>query len=353
MRVRVEGLTKSFGTARAAENVTFEAESGAFLTLLGASGSGKTTILRCIAGVETPDSGTISIGDRTVFSNAGDMVLPESRNVGMVYQSFALWPHMTVFDNVAYPLKIRKSRDIASKVDEMLALLKLTGLEGRHPYELSGGQQQRVAIARALVYRPVVLLLDEPFSNLDIPLRLSLLDEIRQLQEKLETTVIYVTHDRADALAVSDSMIVMSAGRVIASGSPTELVRNPPNSYVASFVAGMLVADAELVGLTDQRAAVKTEFGEFEIARTSARPGPVKLCIGSVKMEVSLTQRPNSITGRISGVSARPGRDAVARVTTGLGTVETEIGREQEAQLAFGTTVHLVPDPTSCLVLPE
>ena len=260
---------------------------------------------------------------------------------------------MTVFDNVAYPLKVRKLPDVASKVEEMLSLLKLAGLGGRRPYQLSGGQQQRVAIARALVYRPDVVLLDEPFSNLDIPLRLALLDEMRQLQSKIETTMIYVTHDRADALAVSDSMIVLSGGKEIASGSPTDLVRRPPNSYVAAFVAGMLVADGTVVGSEGGLANVRTAFGEFRVERAVQRSGPVKLCIGSLDMSISRTDRPNSIAGRVSGVSARPFRDAVARVTTELGTVEVEITREQAEELSFGMEVHLVPSPGSCLLLAE
>ena len=346
--IRIDRLRRTYGSLVAVKDISFAFPDDKVTCLLGPSGCGKTTTLRMIGGFLHPDGGRVLIDGSDVSGLA-----PERRPTAMVFQNYALWPHMTVFDNVAYPLKVRKYPDVASRVEEMLSLLKLTGLGGRHPYELSGGQQQRVAIARALVYRPVVVLLDEPFSNLDIPLRLALLDEMRQLQSKIATTMIYVTHDRADALAVSDSIIVLSGGKKIASGRPTDLVRSPPNSYVAAFVAGMLVADGTIVGSEDGLTLVRTDYGEFKVERAVRKAGSVKLCIGSLEMAISQSERPNSIAGRVSGVSARPFRDAVARITTTLGTVEVEVSREEAEQLSFGMVVHLLPSPSSCLLLSE
>ncbi len=238
-RVRVLNLVKRFGNVVAVNNVSFEVEDGEFLTLLGPSGCGKTTTLRCIAGLEVPDEGEIYVGEKLVSApRKGIHVPPEKRGIGMVFQNYAVWPHMTVFDNVAYPLKLRKvPRDeIRRRVKKVLELVKLEGLENRYPYQLSGGQQQRVALARALVMEPEVLLLDEPLSNLDAKLREEMRIEIRELQRKLGITVIYVTHDQLEAMAMSDRIAVMNNGRIVQIGTPYEIYRRPINAFVANFV---------------------------------------------------------------------------------------------------------------------
>ncbi len=237
--VRVVDLVKVFGKVVAVDHVSFEVRHGEFLTLLGPSGCGKTTTLRCVAGLEVPTSGEIYIGDRLVSAPAkGVHVPPEKRNVGMVFQNYALWPHMTVFDNVAYPLKVRKvpRREIRERVLKALELVGLKGFENRYPHQLSGGQQQRVALARALVMEPEVLLLDEPLSNLDAKLRERMRFELRDLQKRLGITVIYVTHDQAEAMAMSDRIAVMNAGRIEQIGTPYEIYMHPANKFVADFI---------------------------------------------------------------------------------------------------------------------
>ena len=196
----VQSLTKKFSNNLVVDNVSFNVPDKTFMTILGPSGCGKTTVLRCIAGVEQPDEGMIQIGNETLFSKKNKVMIPtEKRGMGMVYQSYALWPHLTVFENIAYPLRIRNlsKAEIDEKVTDSLALVRLNGLEDRLVPNLSGGQQQRVALARALVYNPKLLLLDEPLSNLDVILRDEMRTELKELQRKLEITTIYVTHDRS------------------------------------------------------------------------------------------------------------------------------------------------------------
>ena len=241
----VKELTKKFGDNLVVNNISFTVPSEKFVTILGPSGCGKTTVLRCIVGVEKPDEGKMNLGDKILFSKNDNMLIPtEKREMGMVYQSYALWPHLTVFENVAYPLQIRKvdKNEIKKKVLDILKLVKLDGLEERLVPNLSGGQQQRVSLARALVYNPSLLLLDEPLSNLDVVLRDEMRTELKDLQRRLKLTTIYVTHDRTEALSLSDYIIIMDKGVIKASGTPIELLRNPPNSY-----AGIILGDMSLI----------------------------------------------------------------------------------------------------------
>jgi iron(III) transport system ATP-binding protein len=235
--VRVSNLVKKYGEVVAVDDITMDFEKGTLTTLLGPSGCGKTTTLRCVAGLERPDSGTVSIGDTTVFSGKTNLP-PERRMVGIVFQSYAIWPHMTVFDNIAFPLKIRHrpKQEIDEKVRSVIEMVRLTGLGERSATQVSGGQQQRIALARALVFDPEVLLLDEPLSNLDTSLRDIVRVEVRQIQRSLGITTIYVTHDQVEALSISDKMVVLKAGRVMAVGTPREIYTRPPNEFVASFV---------------------------------------------------------------------------------------------------------------------
>jgi len=260
LELKVDKVTKRFSQITAVENVSFEIDKGGFVTLLGPSGSGKTTLLRCIAGVETPDSGMIEIGGRVVFSKEEGLTLPpEQRGVGMVYQSYALWPHMTVFDNVAYPLKVRGAKvGIDERVDRVLKMLKMGAMKQRYPHQLSGGEQQRVAFARALVYDPEVLLLDEPFSNLDTPLRERLRDELKMVQHETGITTVYVTHHRIEASSMSDRIVILSNGRVSAIGTPSDLLERPPHPYVARFLAGMLVLNGVAHILSNGTTVVQT-----------------------------------------------------------------------------------------------
>ncbi len=237
--VRATGLVKTFGSVVAVNDLSFEAKAGEFLTLLGPSGCGKTTTLRLVAGLERPDRGEIEVGGRPLSSaGSGLFVPPERRGMGMVFQSYAIWPHMTVFENVAFPLQeLRLPRaEIRERVMAMLRTVGLGDLHARPAPMLSGGQQQRVALARALVSNPQVLLLDEPLSNLDARLREEMRFELREMQAKLGITSIFVTHDQAEAMTLSDRIVVMNAGRIEQEGSPEEVYQRPSTRFVMDFL---------------------------------------------------------------------------------------------------------------------
>lgn len=239
--IAIRGLSKTFSSREsdvaAVADVDLEIKDNSFVTLLGPSGCGKTTTLRLIAGYIVPDRGTIEV-DGKVLSSPGAVVPPEARGMGMVFQNYAIWPHKTVFENVVFGLKIRKvpAEEARAKVTEALALVNMAGLERRFPSELSGGQQQRVALARSLVVRPDILLLDEPLSNLDAKLRERMRSELKELQQRTGITFVYVTHDQAEALALSDQIAVMNLGRVQQYGTPFEVYAHPANRMVADFM---------------------------------------------------------------------------------------------------------------------
>ena len=237
--VRIEHVFKRFGAVTAVNDFNLTVKDGEFVSILGPSGCGKTTTLRMIAGFERATEGEIYIGENCVSSSdKGTFAPPEKRDIGMVFQSYAVWPHMTVAENVGYPLKIQKvdKETRAKRVQEMLELVHLGEYGERYPHQLSGGQQQRVALARALVAQPGLLLLDEPLSNLDAKLRESMRFEILSIQKKLNITVVYVTHDQGEAMAMSDRVVVMSKGVVQQIGHPHEIYTNPANKMVADFI---------------------------------------------------------------------------------------------------------------------
>lgn len=278
----VQDLFKSFGKFRAVQKVSFEVEDGALMTLLGPSGCGKTTTIRCIAGLERPDSGSVAVG-ATVLVSDRVFVPPERRNMGMVFQSYAIWPHMNVFDNVAYPLRIQKknSEEIKTRVRGALDLVKLGDTEHKSATMLSGGEQQRVALARALVSEPSVLLLDEPMSNLDARLRESMRHELKGLQRRLKITTLYVTHDQAEALFLSDQIGVMERGRLIQTGTPRDIYTSPANETVANFVGASNLIEGVVEGQSSEIITVSTKLGILKVrsgkpVRESAK---VILCI--------------------------------------------------------------------------
>jgi iron(III) transport system ATP-binding protein len=236
--IEIVGLGKRFGDTEVLRGVELRAEAGELVTLLGPSGCGKTTTLRCVAGLERPDAGAIRIGGEQVSGDGGRFVAPERRNLGMVFQSYALWPHMTVFANVAYPLRVRRAprAEIQGRVREVLAAVGMAAHAQRMPAQLSGGQAQRVALARAIVARPRVLLFDEPLSNLDAGLRVSMRQEVRAAHERAGTTSLYVTHDQEEAIALSDRVGVMNGGVIEQFGSPREIYERPATRFVARFV---------------------------------------------------------------------------------------------------------------------
>ncbi len=260
MRIETERLTKKFGAVAAVDDATLSIGEGELFTLLGPSGCGKTSLLRLIAGFYAPDAGEIRFDGRRVND-----VPPHERGIGMVFQNYALWPHMTVFDNIAYGLKLRKvgRAEIAARVEAVLEKVKLGGMGARFPGQLSGGQQQRVALARALVLNPEILLLDEPLSNLDAKIRVQVRQEIRKLQKELGITTLYVTHDQEEALTLSDRIAIFNQGKVLQVGTPKELYERPGNRFVADFIGinNLIDGTVEAVDPRARRLRAKTAFG--------------------------------------------------------------------------------------------
>ncbi|QXJ25635.1 ABC transporter ATP-binding protein [Actinomadura graeca] len=261
--LELRGLIKRFGGTEALRGIDLVADRGSFVTVLGPSGSGKTTILRVVAGFLAPDRGEVLIDGRDVTR-----VPPASREIGMVFQNYALFPHMTAADNIAYGLKMRRrpKQDRERRVAEMLELVGMGALGGRLPRELSGGQQQRVAVARALAFRPQLLLMDEPLGALDRELRMRMAVELRRLHQEAAATTVYVTHDREEALTLSDWIVIMHDGRIDATGTAEELYTRPRNGFVASFFGGHNVAEATLAGVTGGRARVGFAGRDIEVA---------------------------------------------------------------------------------------
>jgi spermidine/putrescine ABC transporter ATP-binding subunit len=251
--VRLDGVVKRFGAVTALEEIWLQVEQGEFLTLLGPSGCGKTTLLNLMAGFLEADAGEIFIRDDLVTTTP-----PYEREVGIVFQNYALFPHMSVAKNVGYGLHVRgvPKREIAERVEEALALVKLSGFADRSPRHLSGGQQQRVALARALVIRPKVLLLDEPFSALDKNLRGAMQVELKEIQRRLGVTTVFVTHDQGEALSMSDRIVVMSAGRVRQVGTPDQVYRHPQDRFVAGFIGDVNLLPGRLEARAGERATV-------------------------------------------------------------------------------------------------
>jgi iron(III) transport system ATP-binding protein len=267
----IEDLHKSFiasgAEVRAVDGISLAVETGKLITLLGPSGCGKTTTLRCLAGLERPQSGRIVIGNRIVFDSAKKIFVPASdRGIGMVFQSYAIWPHMTVFENVAFPLRVSRVKkysaaEITGRVARMLDLVQLTGLARRPATQLSGGQQQRLAFARGLVHEPAILLLDEPLSNLDAKLREQMRLELKRLQRSLGITTVYVTHDQSEALALSDEIAVFDSGRIIQRGTPQQIYRQPASRFVADFVGSANFLPGTVRGADGDLMAVETAHG--------------------------------------------------------------------------------------------
>ncbi len=288
MNIHLKDLVKRFGALEAVSHISLEIQDGELFTLLGPSGCGKTTLLRLIGGFHRPDVGEIYFGEKAVST-----IPPYERNIGMVFQNYALWPHMTIFDNVAYGLKLKKfsRQEISGKVLHALSLVNLEGLEKRYPGQLSGGQQQRVALARALVLNPDVLLLDEPLSNLDAKIRIQVRAEIRKLQKNLAITTIYVTHDQEEALTLSDRIAVINKGKLQQIGSPRDLYEKPENPFVADFIGiNNLIPGRVEESQPEGWMRVHTEIGGL-FCRGGSRLKAGDGCIISVRPETaSITQ---------------------------------------------------------------
>jgi iron(III) transport system ATP-binding protein len=269
--IEIKNLFKRFKKVVAVNRIQLEVNEGEMLTLLGPSGCGKTTTLRCIAGLEKPEEGDIIIDGKPMLSEG--FVQPSKRGIGMVFQNYAVWPHMKVYNNIVYGLKLMKisRQKIQERAQQVLELVGLDGLEDRYPAQLSGGQQQRVALARALVSNPKVLLLDEPLSNLDAKLREELRFEIKSLVRRMGITSVYVTHDQAEAMVISDRIAVMDSGNVVQIGTAQEIYKKPANRFVADFIGTMNFMTGEVVEVLKDRDTVyvRTEFSEKMLCTTS------------------------------------------------------------------------------------
>jgi ABC-type sugar transport system ATPase subunit len=342
MRVRFEKVSKQFGAHRALRDIDLEIQSGECLVLLGPSGCGKTTLLRLLAGLEDQDSGRILIGERDVAD-----VKAADRDVAMVFQNYALYPHMTVYENVAFPLRARKvaAPEIEARVKNALVRMELAPLEGRKPAQLSGGQQQRVALARAIVRNPAVYLMDEPLSNLDAQLRLQTRTELRRLQQELKTTTVYVTHDQGEAMTLGDRIALLRDGAIEQVGPPLELYRRPATRFVARFLGSPPV---NLWPATVEAGTVRAgglSFRAAEVAGASTT-SPFEVGVRPEDVSISLEPRPGYATASV--LLAEPmGNETLVSFAAGA---ERGVARAPaDAQPAIGDPVHYAVAPSKVL----
>lgn len=360
----VEAIRKSFKTktetVTAVAGVGFNVDTGRMLTLLGPSGCGKTSTLRCIAGLERADSGKIVIDGATLFDGSADIFVPANkRGMGMVFQSYAIWPHMSVYENVAYALngKGYRSGEVKRLAYEALARVQLENYADRPATRLSGGQQQRVAIARALAGHPKAILFDEPLSNLDTQLRADMRTEIRRLQQEIGMTALYVTHDQAEALAISDHIIIMRKGEVIEQGGPVEIYRRPKHIFTASFIGQSNLIGGKVLSVdpSTRIAAVDTDFGllrGFDPNGNLRAGEQVMLCIRPEDLSMPTTPQskdsPNMISGTVL-VSVFLGSVVEADLMCGETRIKCEFGRY--ADVARGKQLSLTFAPEAAVVL--
>ena len=351
--VSLKGLSRRYGDVAAVDNLSLEVKPGELVALLGPSGCGKTTTLRLVAGFLAPEAGEIWVGDRCL-SSPRTVVPPERRRMAMIFQSYALWPHMTVAQNVAYGLRFKRglaAADRDRRVAEMLRVVQLAGYEARYPGELSGGQQQRVAVARALVVEPEILLLDEPLSNLDANLREEMRFEIRRLHEEFGITTLYVTHDQAEAMVISDRIAVLDRGRVAQVGTADEVFLQPRTRFVAEFI-----------GKTNLVEGVAAASDTVALGSLRLRVGAAGLAPGA---RVAVSIRPHDIALVAPGAGA-PGanvlRGTVQRasflgdsvdyqVRLADGDVVLRVTAPATTRRRAGEAVNLSIDPAACIAL--
>jgi iron(III) transport system ATP-binding protein len=297
--VTFEKVSKRFGTTPAVEDVSLTIADSEFFALLGPSGCGKTTLLRLVAGFEAPDQGTVKLADETV-GKPGWALPPERRKIGMVFQSYALWPHMNVAKNVEFSLRVRRvpSAERKRRVKDALAMVGLKDMEKRRPHELSGGQRQRVALARCLAMRPGVILLDEPLANLDAHLRESMQQEFGRFHREVGATFIYVTHDQSEAMALANRVAVMDSGRVEQAAAPRVIYREPATEMVARFVGRGMIVPVEARGQQGNRVMVDL-WGTRIAVRGTPRPGRLPLCLRAEDLVMTATNTANAIPGRV------------------------------------------------------
>ncbi|NIO08117.1 MAG: ATP-binding cassette domain-containing protein [Deltaproteobacteria bacterium] len=348
--LKLSGITKTFGDVVAVDNVSMDIASGEFVTLVGASGCGKTTLLRVIAGFTKPDKGGLTIDGRSV-----DNLPPSKREIGFVFQSYALFPTQTISQNIGFSLNIRRKpkAEISERVEKLCALTQLSGMEDRYPHELSGGQQQRVALARALAPNPSILLLDEPLAALDAKIRAHLRIEIRALIDRLGITTVYVTHDQEEALSISDRVAVMDYGKILQEGAPMDVYLKPTGNFVAQFIG----SSNNLAGRVTEKGDVVVEGHTLQIPVPEALRGH-DTCIVCVRPEhINLTHaggESGGMPGKVSALSFL-GQTVCARVKTPDGTellVDVPTSDWLAKGLSVGDEVAWTPKPGSAMVFP-
>jgi len=354
--VELKAVKKTFGSVTAVEESDVVFEEGSFTTLLGPSGCGKTTILRMVAGLESVTSGDIFIGGKRI----NDVPI-HKRNLGLVFQNYALFPHKTIGENIAFGLKYRgvSKTDAEAKVKQALEVVRLPGVEQRYPNQLSGGQQQRIALARAIVIEPDVLLLDEPLSALDANLREDMRVELTSIQERIGVTTIFVTHDQSEALAMSDKIVVMSAGNVEQIGTPETVYNKPASEFVAGFLGAANLLDARVTDEDSAQVKVETpEFGTFPVARhndtTFTRGGKAKLVVRAEKVRLEKAgSAPADEIAASGAVEAVDYQGQMVRYFVRVGDLQLQvIATIDERPYAKGTPVDVLIRARDCVVLP-
>lgn len=349
-------------TVKAAQDVSFEVPEGKLFTLLGPSGCGKTTTLRSIAGLERPVAGEISVDGRVVYSKAKNTFVPPNlRNFGMVFQSYAIWPHMNVFQNAAFPLQVRRNRpnekEIRDKVMRVLAAVGLDDLAGREATRLSGGQQQRLALARAIAMEPRLLLLDEPLSNLDAKLRERMRFELKRLQSEFKLTTVYVTHDQSEALALSHQIAVMSEGRIVQLGTPREIYERPSNKFVADFVGSSNFIDATVRVAQGKTGAyrVATSLGELD-ARSVGTLAPGDKAVIAIRPEdvmLSDQAQPGAQNACQGSVEAKVFLGECVDFQVRIGETLLLARAHPSLRTPVGDNIHVAMDPEKCIAIPK
>jgi iron(III) transport system ATP-binding protein len=348
-------------SVRAVREIAFEVEKGKFFTLLGPSGCGKTTTLRSIAGLERPSSGEIAVNGRVVFSSSRNIfVALNKRNFGMVFQSYAIWPHMSVFQNAAFPLEVRgdlSRQTIRTKVMGVLDIMGLDQFAERESTTLSGGQQQRLALARAIVMEPELLLLDEPLSNLDAKLRERMRFELKRIQRELGLTTIYVTHDQAEALALSHEIAVMSEGRIVQIGAPRAIYERPRNRFVAEFIGSSNFLDATVVGAHNAASFwhVRTNFGALLAhSETPLQPGAsVTLSIRPENVELSEDAPQGQVNAFTATVDSKVFQGDFIDLQLRVDGTTLLARAHPSLRTPVGETLHVRIEPEKCVVLAE
>ncbi len=340
--IRINNLTKKFGKVVALDNVSLVIDPGTFVTLLGPSGCGKTTLLRCVAGLEDPDGGEIYIGNKLVFSYDKGISLPSSkRDLGLVFQNYALWPHMKVDKNITFALEIQKmpKDEMDKRVKESLKEVQMEGYEDRYPREMSGGQQQRIALARMLAYRPTVFLMDEPLSNLDARLRMDMRTELKRLHHISGATTIYVTHDQVEALTMSTNIAVMKEGVVQQFDTPDKVYHFPANLFVADFIGNPKVNLLE--GVVSGKNSV--DLGKFKITiNTGNANGSV--VVGIRPEDIAISSQPIPEAVEFSAYSVLPS-GADSTIVARLGDVELTIKVMGISKIQMDSRIWLTFDP--------